>query len=74
VADDYIASKAGLLPEQRIRFEDIRYSRRQILAEPEHPVFLDIVAANAKLRTRLKAFRTEDVRWLLSLPQLKVSR
>lgn len=65
----------GLL-EQSVAFSRVTGSIASILAEPEHPVTLEIFTGKAApaLTLRLKLFRQNDVAWLLSLPQLKVER
>jgi hypothetical protein len=76
VTEGYISSRVGLWPERHIA--EIAYSKPCALAEPDHPVMLDIFGVKrgarprASLQIRLKAFRKADVQWLLSLPQLKV--
>ncbi len=81
VGEDHIALRFPLGFGRRVDFRDIVRSRRRTLAEPRHPVLLDIFVSDPpnpsrhvlKLRLRLKAYRQSDVAWLLSLPQLKVS-
>jgi len=61
----------------RVRFDDVSASVPQILSEPDHPVSLAIYTNDVtrpELEVRLKAFRREDVEWLLSLPRLRVQR
>ena len=79
VGDDYIEYRAGLARSTRLAFSDIGHSATRVLAEPSHPLFLDIFRAGSEhhhnapaLRIRLKPFQTADVKWLLSLPQLKI--
>jgi len=82
VGEDHIALRFPFGFGRRVAFRDIAMSRRRTLAEPRHPVLLDIFVPDPgkpsrhvlKLRLRLKAYRQADVAWLLSLPQLKVSR
>ncbi len=81
VGEDHIALRYPFGFGRRADFRDIVRSRRRTLAEPRRPVLLDIYVADPKgtsrpvlkLRLRLKAYRQEDVAWLLSLPQLKLS-
>jgi hypothetical protein len=64
-------------PTHRVKFGDISKSVARTLAEPEHPVALDIYTHNTRipaLRLRLKSFRQADVAWLVSIPELKVQR
>lgn len=61
----------------RVRFDDVSASVPQVLAEPDHPFSLAIYTNDVSrpaLEVRLKAFRREDVEWLLSLPRLRVQR
>ncbi len=82
VDDESIALGRPVIGLDRVPFRDIALSRARALAEPDHPVLLDICVADPKrpsrhvlkLRLRLKAYRRADVAWLLSLPQLKVTR
>jgi len=82
VGEDHIALRFPFGFGRRVAFRDIAISRRRTLAEPRHPVLLDIFIPDPgkpsrhvlKLRLRLKGYRQADVAWLLSLPQLKVSR
>ncbi len=81
VGEDHIAVRFPFGFGRRVAFRDIALSRRRTLAEPRHPVLLDIFVSDPakpsrhvlKLRLRLKPYRRSDVAWLLSLPQLKVS-
>ena len=80
VSDSYIEYRAGFGTSTRVAFNDIEHSAARALAEPSHPLFLDIFRAGndahhrnrPALRIRLKPFRTADVQWLLSQPPLKV--
>jgi len=80
MTDNYIEYRAGFGRTTRLAFSDIEHSSTRALAEPSHPLFLDIFRASdhahhrtrPALRIRLKPFRTDDVKWLLSQPQLKV--
>ncbi len=81
VGEDHIAVRFRFGFGRRVAFREIALSRRRTLAEPRHPVLLDIYVPDPKrparpvlkLRLRLKAYRPGDVAWLLSLPQLKVA-
>ncbi len=81
VGEDFIALGFPFGVVRRVDFRDIALSRRRTLAEPRHPVLLDIFVSDPakpsrhvlKLRLRLKPYRQADVAWLLSLPQLKVA-
>ena len=80
VDDDSIALRRPLIGLSHVPFRDIAFSCARALAEPDHPVLLDIYVADPKrparhvlkLRLRLKPYRQADVAWLLALPQLKV--
>ncbi|SRR6266403_2959724 len=57
-----------------IRFDDIRQSNIQILAERSWPLMVTIYGSDTTkplARIGLKAIRQEDANWLCSLPQLK---
>ena len=77
ISDDALAWRPpfGLL-EQSVALSRITVSVASVLAEPEHPVMLEIFAGGRvpALTLRLKLFRQNDVAWLISLPQLKVDR
>ncbi len=77
VSDDALAWRPpfGLL-ERSVAFSRVKVSNASVLAEPEHPVTLEIFAGGRvpALTLRLKLFRQNDVAWLISLPQLKVDR
>ena len=75
IQSDSVAFKDPFKPTNLVRFSDISKSIARTLAEPEHPVGLDIFTHSAQkpaLRLRLKPFRHADVVWLLSIPELKV--
>ncbi len=80
VDDDSIALGRPVIGLSRVPFRDIAFSRATALAEPDHPVLLDIYVSDPKrpsrhvlkLRLRLKPYRRADVAWLVSLPPLKV--
>ena len=86
VTADSIECQSRLGFKQVACFRDIKVSKPQVLAEPDHPVALDIYADSGKrteegeiilrrlLSIRLKIYRQADVAWLLSLPDLKVER
>jgi hypothetical protein len=78
VVSDY---SIGLQPAwgsvREVRFQDITVSVAEVLAEPEHPVALNIYGSNKQwpvLSLRLKPYRQQEVSWLLQLPALKVAR
>ncbi len=81
VGGEHIAMRYPFGFRRRVAFRDIAVSRRRTLAEPRHPVHLDVYVSDPKrpgrpvlkLRLRLKAYRLADVAWLLSLPHLKVA-
>ena len=57
-----------------IRFDDIRRSNIQVLAERSWPLMVTIYGSDGArplARIGLKAIRQEDANWLCSLPQLK---
>ncbi len=82
VDDESIALGKPVIGLSRVPFRDIAFSRARTLAEPDHPVLLDIYGTDPKrparhvlkLRLRLKPYRQADVAWLVSLPQLKMKR
>ena len=77
VQSDSVAFQELFKPTNRVRFSDISKSVARTLAEPEHPVALDIYTHDAKrptLRLRLKPFRQADVTWLVAVPELRVQR
>jgi hypothetical protein len=77
VESDSVAFRELFKPTNRIRFADISKSIPRTVAEPEHPVALEIYTYNRKgpaLRLRLKSFRQADVAWLVSIPELKIQR
>ena len=77
VQSDSIAFHELFKPTNRVHFSDISKSIARTLAEPEHPVALDIYTHDAKwptLRLRLKPFRQADVAWLVAVPELRVQR
>jgi hypothetical protein len=75
VGCDFIAFKTLGCRSRAIHFKDITRSHCLILAEKEHPVALDIYGRNhhrPALSIRLKPFSQADVKWLLSLPELRL--
>jgi hypothetical protein len=77
VEDDSVAFHELFKPANRVHFSDISKSVPRIVAEPEHPIALDIYTHDGKrptLRLRLKPFRQADVAWLVAVPELKVRR
>jgi len=75
VGDDYIAFKKIFGRSARgIYFKDITKSHTHRLAEQYHPIFLEIYTGDSKrpaLGIPLKPFKLGDVKWLLSMPELK---
>jgi hypothetical protein len=77
VTNDYVAYQPPFGSEQRVAFRDIEVSIANVLAEPQHPYSLEIYRIRNQrpaLTILLKAFRQDEVVWLISLPQLKVRR
>jgi hypothetical protein len=76
VTEDRLRFRAALGGFRDIYFRDITASIPQLLLEPNHPVALQIFSADSRepVEIPLKAFRSEDVAWLLQLPQLRVRR
>ena len=86
VTDDFISFTPPFGGRQTVLFSDIQASFARVLAEPEHPVSLDLCADSGKrtedgqivlaplLSIGLKSFRQSDVAWLLSLPALRIQR
>ena len=77
VESDSVAFLEPFKPTNRVRFSDISKSIPRSVAEPDHPVALDIYTHDAKrpaLRLRLKSFRQVDVTWLVSVPELRVAQ
>ncbi len=75
VSDDSIAFRTPLGRELRIPFSEIDISIAPVVAEPGHPVALEIYRNRNErpaLKIPLKSFRHADVNWLLDLPQLKL--
>jgi len=77
VDEEAITYKSPLDPlaAGQVRLAEIAASIPFVLAEPEHPVSLSIYVEGTEapvLEIRLKAFRRQDVSWLLSLPALRV--
>lgn len=73
LGDGYIAWKPGLLPERRMALAEIERAKVGVLAEPDHPVTLDLFSVRGeRMRLRLKAFRTGDVQQLLAVVQQRL--
>jgi hypothetical protein len=77
VDGDSVAFQELFKRTNRVHFSDISKSVARLVAEPEHPIALDIYTHDGKrptLRLRLKPFRQADVAWLVEVPELKVRR
>lgn len=75
IGDGYVAWKPGVRPERRILFAEIDHSRIRVLAEPDHPVMLEVFDVQGqRTEIRLKAFRKADVQQLLAVSELKILR
>ena len=74
VREDSISVSKYFVSEQKVLFTEISRSMPRILAERDHPLWLDIHGKpdSRVLRLPLKTCKKRDVEWLLSLPQLKV--
>lgn len=77
IKSDSLCFQEVFKPTNQVLFSEISKSVKRTLAEPEHPVALDVYTHNPRkpaLRLRLKSFRQVDVAWLISVPELKVKR
>ncbi len=77
VSDYSISLQRAWVRVREVRFKDITVSVAEVLAEPQHPVALNIYGSNKQwpvLSLRLKPYRQQDVSWLLQLPELKMAR
>jgi hypothetical protein len=77
VSTDSIVFRPALGTDKRVYFRSIIASLPKVLAEPEHPISLEIYCESRErpaIEIGLKSFRQSDVAWLLSLPELKVQR
>jgi hypothetical protein len=75
VTDESIGYRIGFSPIRRIYFRDITASVPVILAESDWPITLAIYGSNSRWPTLwipLKPWRQSDVKWLLTLSQLKL--
>ena len=75
VTNDCIGYRIGYIPIRRVHFRDIVASVPAVLAERDWPIALVVFREGRSLPAMvvpLKPWRLEDVKWLLSLPQLKV--
>jgi hypothetical protein len=77
VGDDSISKVEGFWSTQTVRFDEIDRSVARVMAEPSHPLWLDIYLKGqpqkgAVLRLPLKSCRQVDVSWLMSLEALRI--
>lgn len=75
VRENSIALTSALGAETEVKFSDISGSVAEYVLEPDHPVALHVFgrdADNPAITIKTKAYRREDVAWLLSLPELRV--
>lgn len=74
VTHDGILYKPGLGFTKQVRFGDIAFSR----TAPSDPLFLRVFVHGRRvwpaMTIRLLPFSTKDVEWLVSVPQLRVTR
>ena len=74
VEKDGISVLRGFWSRRTVHFTDISHSVPKILAEPNHPLWLDIYGQGSAplLRVPLKSLRQRDVDWIMSLEKLRV--
>jgi len=74
IATDFVAYKVLGRSVRAVYFKDITKSREHCLAERGAPFVLDIYTSDSKkpaLRMNVKPFKPTDIKWLISLPELK---
>jgi hypothetical protein len=77
VTDESIGYRFGFSPMRRMYFRDIASSVPVIVGEPDWPITLAIYAPHSRrpaMWVPLKPWRQSDVKWLLTLPQLKLEQ
>jgi hypothetical protein len=77
VTDESIGYRIGFSPMRSMYFRDIAASAPVILAESDWPITLAIYGQHSRrpaMWIPLKPWRQSDVKWLLTLPELKLEK